>query len=584
MTRPPSEPSTRPDRVPTTATSPYYQPDWDRACAGDVRWRVRNDWNHALLGPDGLRLDEWEKQGTLTTVKRGPHRVVYRADLPEGSVFVKHFLVPNLRAILRQWFRRGKGRNEGKRAVRLAAIGVPTITPIALGEQRKRGFLFENYLISPAIPDTVPVDEFVERHLPDRSEPGRCRLRRALAKSLGELAGRLHEADFVHDDFHPGNLLVRLDGDRPRMALIDLDALRARKVCDPKVARANLALLNHYFWTRSSKADRLRFLLSYFEARGGRPADWKAFARGIEMATRVWAERLWTRWGRRCRGTNKYFFAAQIPNCRAVAARDLTAEQVDGWLADPDAPLRNPDARILKHSRTTTVAELTVEIGGRSTPLIYKKFHRKKWLDPIFTLFRPSRAWQAWQGGQHLACRGVATPRNLAYFARTGRLGLLPRATYLLTVKAEPSTTLGDYLRDVLPTLDPAARRQRLANLNRSLARLIRTLHERSLSHRDLKAANILVEGDVADPDPSLCLIDLVGVRLKHPLPPGRRLQNLARLHVSLAGKSRTEALRFLRAYGPVEPHHDWKSAWRAIVDLGEAKVARNLRNGRELS
>ena len=107
-------------------------------------WWVRSDWHRALLGPGGLRLDEWRASGRLTTVKTGPHRVVYRVDLPEGAVYVKHFLVPGLRAKLRQWVRRGKGRNEGQRTRYLNAIGVPTITPIALGEQRKRRFLFEN--------------------------------------------------------------------------------------------------------------------------------------------------------------------------------------------------------------------------------------------------------------------------------------------------------------------------------------------------------------------------------------------------------------------------------------------------------
>src|SRR5439155_195263 len=86
------------------------------------------------VGPRGLRLDEWRRDGQLTVVKTGPHRVVYRAELAEGAVYVKHFLVPGLRAKVRQWFRRGKGRNEGRRTRYLSAIGVPTITPIALGE------------------------------------------------------------------------------------------------------------------------------------------------------------------------------------------------------------------------------------------------------------------------------------------------------------------------------------------------------------------------------------------------------------------------------------------------------------------
>ena len=586
MTQRLSEPPTAP-AAPTDAGVLFRDPGWDRARIGDVSWRVLRGWTESLIGPGGLRLDQWRREGALTTVKAGPHRVVYRADLPGGPVFVKHFLVPNFRAVLRQWFRRGKGRNEGKRAVRLAAIGVPTITPIALGEQRKRGFLFENYLITPAIPGTVPLDEFVQEHLPALPEPRRSRVRRAVAEAVGVLAARLHEAGFVHDDFHPGNLLIRLDGECPRLAMIDLDALRFRRSLSRADARANLALLNHYFWTRSARSDRLRFLLAYFEARGGRPGDAGAFAREIESATRTWAERLWRRWGRRCRGSNKYFRAYRDRDARAaaLASRDLDPAVVAGLLADPDAPLGRPDAVILKNSRTTTVAELTLPVLGVPTKVIYKKFPRKKRLDPIFALFRPSRAWQAWQAGQHLACRGVPTPRNLAVVGRLGRLNLLPRDTYLVTVKAEPSITLGDYAREVLPTLDPAARRVQTRRLARALAGLIRNLHGHSLSHRDLKAANILIEGDPAAAEPRLCLIDLVGVRLKYPLPAGRRLQNLARLAVSLSGSStRADALRFLRAYGPLPPLAGWKAAWRAIAARARVKEARNARTGRALS
>ena len=119
----------------------FKPPEWEWSQFGDVGWWSRDGWGDVLLGPEGLRLDEWREQGRLTTIKSGPHRVVYRVDLPQGTIYVKHFLVPDWRATLRQWVRRGKGRNEGKRSQHLASIGVPTITPIALGERRKRKFL-----------------------------------------------------------------------------------------------------------------------------------------------------------------------------------------------------------------------------------------------------------------------------------------------------------------------------------------------------------------------------------------------------------------------------------------------------------
>ena len=576
----------------------FKPPHWDWAKAGEVGWWVRPEWHSALIGPAGLRIGEWRAAGLLTTVKTGPQRIVYRADLPEGSIYVKHYLIPGWREMVRQWVRRGKGRNECRRALSLAGIGVPTITPIALGEQRKHSFLFENYLITPAIPDTLPMDEFVETLLPSFEPSRRARIRQSLAVALGELTAHLHDAGFVHGDFHPGNLLVRLDeDDLPRLAMIDLDALRVRRDLSWADARANLALLNNYFWTRCGRVDRLRFLTTYLQSRSaGAPPDLLRFSDAIESATRAWAERLWRRWGRRCHGHNKYFKSFRGPRCWAVASRDLDRPEVRKLLADPAAPFSDPETVILKDSRTTTVAQITLNVGGKPTPVIYKRFNRKKVLDPVLNLFRPSRAWRAWQNGQHLACRSVPTPQNLIVIGQESgrRMRFLPHQfwsheTYLAAIKADPSITLGDYALRTMPGLTAEDRRRRIVTILPALARLIRTMHERSLSHRDLKAANILIEGDLSAPSPVLSLIDLVGVSLEHPLPRRRRVQNLARLQVSLAdvpGRTRTDSLRFLRAYLPIghATRADWQALWREVEVACRSKVAQNHRRGRRIS
>ena len=89
--------------------------------------------------------------------------------------------------------------------------------------------------------------------------------------------------------------------------MIDLDALRKSRRVTWKLARQNLALLDHFFWLRSSRTDRYRFLKAYLRNRSERAAASPSVRRRIEDTTRLWAERLWRRWGRRCRSSNKYF-------------------------------------------------------------------------------------------------------------------------------------------------------------------------------------------------------------------------------------------------------------------------------------
>jgi serine/threonine protein kinase len=574
----------------------FKPPDWQWRQAPDVGWWFRDGWDLVLLGENGLRLEEWREAGILTTVKSGPHRIVYCARLPHATIYIKHFLVPNRRAILRQWVRRGKGRNEGKRSEHLATIGVPTITPVALGEQRKRKFLFENYLVTPAISDTIPLDEFLERQLATWSEPRRSRVRRKLARAVAVMTARLHNAGLLHHDFHPGNILLRLDhSEEPELFMIDLDAMRKCRRVTWKLARQNLALLDHYFWLRSSRTDRYRFLKTYLRTRTESPPALGGFAREIEDTTRLWAERLWRRWGRRCRSSNKYFEVFRGTHTRCVASRFLDESEIRPLLEDPDLPFRQPDAIVLKNSRTTTVAETTMLVRGRMTQVIYKRFNRKKWLDPLLTLFRPSRAWRSWQAGQDLASRGIPTPQNLAFLSlkRTFKddpfFWFLPHETYLITEKLEGAQTLSSYVSQVLTALPPQERRARIRSLRASLAFLIRSLHDRSLSHRDLKASNILINVEDDSRKDELSLIDLVGVSLQHPLPESRRIQNLARLCLSLSsvpGRTRSDLLQFLRLYLPwgLSPHNDWKGLWRAIDRAIGTKRSRNLRRGRPLS
>jgi hypothetical protein len=231
-----------------------------------------------------------------------------------------------------------------------------------------------------------------------------------------------------------------------------------------------------------------------------------------------------------------------------------------------------------------------LDLPGPEGPrrVICKRFAVTRWSDPWTALFRPAPALRSYVMGHGLLLRCLPTPRPLAIWHRYRRG--LPHEGYLLTEKAPDALDLLRFVEH-LDTLPAAECRARLRRLIDQVARLIATLHQRRLSHRDLKAANLLVSGvsTLASGDEvRICFIDLVGVRRPLKLRRERRVQNLARLNASFLnhpGLTRSDRLRFLRVYlrWGLRGRIGWKRWWRQIVEAMAAKVRRNLRNGRPL-
>ena len=130
----------------------FEPPAWNWSKSDDTGWWVRADWAAALLREGRLPLDEWKKTGRLTTVKRGPHRVVYRADLP-GRVGLRQALpgpqLPGQGSPVVPERQGPERRTDGPPSSRRSACR--RSRPVALGERRVHRFLLENYLVTKEI-------------------------------------------------------------------------------------------------------------------------------------------------------------------------------------------------------------------------------------------------------------------------------------------------------------------------------------------------------------------------------------------------------------------------------------------------
>ncbi len=424
-------------------------------CGSTIRWTLTEPPFAGWTYETGFPLAEMLQNGAAMVVKHGPHRSVYRVALPGLDVFVKQNRVHNARAWLRQWLRPSKARIEWDKAFALAARGVATITPLALGEciGTAPG---DSYLVSRTIDNAEALSTFLEHTLPIFPRARQAHVRQRLAVVLGQFVAAMHDAGVRPDDFHAGNLMVRLDDDEPQLFLIDLHAVHIGAPLTWTTARDNLVVLNRWFVMRVGRADRLRFWHAYHAVRFSSDRSREARALDLEERTGISNLAFWEARDRRCRETNRYYRRVRSSQATGHVVPELAPEAVAALLADPDEPFRRPGVKLLKDSRSSTVAELEMIVNGLPCPVIYKRFRVTSWLDPWTAILRRTPALRSWVWGHGLRERCLPTPRPLAVLHRR-RLGL-PREGYLLTEKVNDAAELARYVTD-LESLDESARR-----------------------------------------------------------------------------------------------------------------------------
>ena len=569
----------------------------NQAGAG-FRWLFATGQNNLGFGPDHFPLLKWLETGMATVVKQGPHRVVYRVELPHLTFYVKHNKVGDTRTWLRQLIRPSKARMEYRKAVAVAARGVATVEPLALAERADGLGSGESYFITRSLDETTQLNDFLEQELPTYSEPLRTKIRQTLPNTLGRFIAQLHNAGILHNDLHCGNILIRPQEDHPpTLFLIDLQSVQLLSPLNWTRSRKNLVILNRWLMVRAGRTDRLRFWKAYFASRqlfaGSRDRDlFRHLARQLETLTERSNKYFWLRREQRCRERNRHFRVQREGNLHGRAVVELDPTVLDTLIRQPETPFRTGEARMLKNSRSSAVLEMQAVVNGEVRPVIYKRFSVVKWHSPWMSLFRLSHPSRSWLLGHSLLERGILTPRPLALVQRI-RTGI-HREGYILMEKVENAVDLKERF-ELLCKEDANSRRRHLRLWISKLARMIGTMHDRGLSHRDLKAANLLInhpDGEVHSESHEaerIWIIDMVGVsRMKH-VDEETRVKNVTRLHASFCKDNRltrTDKLRFLRAYlrWGLTGKDTWKSWWRQIDSATAQKIEKNRRSGRPLS
>lgn len=163
-------------------------------------------------------------------------------------------------------------RNEWNALLRFQALGIPTMTPVALGESGR-----ESFLLTEAIEDCEKLSHWMESHSPEADPQAE-----AIVDELAEIARTMHAAGMHHQDFYLTHFLRPVREDGRGIHVIDLGRVREHRRLAGRWIIKDLAQLNYSARLFSDRLRR-RFLESYL----GRPLGEgdRSFIRRIERKT-----------------------------------------------------------------------------------------------------------------------------------------------------------------------------------------------------------------------------------------------------------------------------------------------------------
>lgn len=250
--------------------------------------------------------------------------------------------------------------------------------------------------------------------------------------------------------------------------------------------------------------------------------------------------------------------------------RDLLIRLIDY----PEMPPAMNAREVVKAGRTALVVRVKIPLGERMTSVAWKRVLPRSLGKRAANVFRPSGALRTWRLGHALLERGIATARPLAIVVPPRRRFGAP--TYIAAEWVAGSRNLGEFAAS-LEGDSRQTRRRRVAAVACALGTLLGRMHAAGVSHRDLKAGNLLVTESGGAATPSI--IDLDGAALSRRVSFRRRVKNLSRLAESadaLGCATLSDRLRFLKAWIEASTEATaWKKTWKRIAKLTARRHAR---------
>ncbi len=222
-------------------------------------------------------------------IESSDYAAVYRFEIPHAGVaqrfYYKEFHFRNLRDRISVLFRPSRAQRAWRGAYTLIENGIPTATPVCLGEERSFGVVGRNFLVTEAVPDALEIHRFLAQHFPRANSPQCMSEKRAFLALLGHFIGRIHSRQIFQGDLRARNILIR-QALAAEPLLLDNERTRQFRCLPERKRLKNLVQLNMILSPGLTRSDRLRFFEAYLEENPGLLPARKEWMRKILGKTR----------------------------------------------------------------------------------------------------------------------------------------------------------------------------------------------------------------------------------------------------------------------------------------------------------
>jgi len=189
--------------------------------------------------------------------------------------------------------RASKAQCEFKNYDVFGRLGIPCAERMACGESRDGlGRLRRAFIITRAVPEAMSLIDFVKQHCPHTMGTSR-KLRANLLRQLAILTGRMHAAEFFHNDLVWRNILVTWQPpDGLRLWLIDCPRGRFRRWTFRRRHHQlkDLALLDKSAARFCTRAERVAFVREYLGLKGLNHSAKRLIRDALDYRKRRWPE------------------------------------------------------------------------------------------------------------------------------------------------------------------------------------------------------------------------------------------------------------------------------------------------------